>query len=419
MTTGPTAPEGTGTLVTVRFWAAARAAAGVAEEQVSAATLAELVQQLGERHGPALARVLSYCSFVVDGTPASGRRERAGVIAAGEPPPLPAVELAPGSVIEALPPFAGGAGALPAPAPRAGVTRDGAWPELMTTVGCLAAAGLLAGAAAWGRPALALALALVQLAVAVGWTGQLERDRSLLVLPALTGLVADAVLLADRSRAEGTVVAVIGLAFVAALVQQLARHPRRRVTAQLASVVSAVFLVALAALLLPLRQLEHGTTAALALLAGAAFAVVVARVLPLPAVPARLAGVAAAALAGALDGWGAASGTSSGTAAGRLTPWEAAGVAAAAGLAAAVVDLALWQARADAPRGDAIPDADLGAGDLGAGEAGAGEIGEDRVGDGGVRSAALPGRLMGVLLGALPVAAAVPVGYLVARAALG
>jgi molybdopterin synthase sulfur carrier subunit len=76
---------------TVRFWAAARAAAGRAEQAYDAATLGAVVSSLGAEHGPALAKVLSHCSFLVDGV-------RAG----------PDFLLVEGAEIEVLPPFAGG-----------------------------------------------------------------------------------------------------------------------------------------------------------------------------------------------------------------------------------------------------------------------------------------------------------------------
>jgi molybdopterin converting factor small subunit len=77
--------------VTVRYWAAAKAAAGVAEEQRAADTVADLVDAAGRDHGPELARVLLRCSVLVDGT----RAARDTV-------------LADGAVVEVLPPFAGG-----------------------------------------------------------------------------------------------------------------------------------------------------------------------------------------------------------------------------------------------------------------------------------------------------------------------
>jgi len=78
--------------VTVRYFAGARAASGVDTEQLPAATLDELVGRIVDAHGDRLARVLTACSFLVDGT---STRDRA-------------VSLAPGAVVDVLPPFAGG-----------------------------------------------------------------------------------------------------------------------------------------------------------------------------------------------------------------------------------------------------------------------------------------------------------------------
>jgi sulfur-carrier protein len=84
-------------MVTVRYWAAAKHAAGVAEETFTACTLAEALSQVRARHSgtPELAAVLARSSFLVDG-------EQAGNGPAGE------VRLSEGAVIEVLPPFAGG-----------------------------------------------------------------------------------------------------------------------------------------------------------------------------------------------------------------------------------------------------------------------------------------------------------------------
>jgi sulfur-carrier protein len=84
-------------MVTVRYWAAAKHAAGVAEETLDAATLAEAMAVAVARR-PAAAEfraVLARSSFLVDGEQAGGRAAAA-------------VPLAEGTVIEVLPPFAGG-----------------------------------------------------------------------------------------------------------------------------------------------------------------------------------------------------------------------------------------------------------------------------------------------------------------------
>jgi sulfur-carrier protein len=78
--------------VTVRYFAGARAAAGVDTETRDAATLADLVGQIVDDHGDRLERVLTACSFLVDGTTTRDR----------------ALALTPGAVVDVLPPFAGG-----------------------------------------------------------------------------------------------------------------------------------------------------------------------------------------------------------------------------------------------------------------------------------------------------------------------
>jgi molybdopterin converting factor small subunit len=80
-------------MVTVRYWAAAKHAAGVAEEKLDAATLAEaLAEAVARRPADTEFRaVLARSAFLVDGEQAAE-----------------AVVLAEGAVIEVLPPFAGG-----------------------------------------------------------------------------------------------------------------------------------------------------------------------------------------------------------------------------------------------------------------------------------------------------------------------
>jgi sulfur-carrier protein len=78
--------------VTVRYFAGARAAAGVDTELHEAATLDELVGRIVADHGERLERVLTACSFLVDGTQTRDRTSA----------------LTPGAVVDVLPPFAGG-----------------------------------------------------------------------------------------------------------------------------------------------------------------------------------------------------------------------------------------------------------------------------------------------------------------------
>lgn len=79
----------------MRFWAAAKAAAGVAEEPYDADTLADALAAVRARHGAALGRVLDRSTYVVDDAPVGGRAHES-------------VALSEGGSVEVLPPFAGG-----------------------------------------------------------------------------------------------------------------------------------------------------------------------------------------------------------------------------------------------------------------------------------------------------------------------
>ena len=76
--------------VTIRYFAAARAAAGESTATARAGSLKELVGTVSADR-PELARVLGICTFMVDG-------ERVELD----------TRLAEGSLVDALPPFAGG-----------------------------------------------------------------------------------------------------------------------------------------------------------------------------------------------------------------------------------------------------------------------------------------------------------------------
>jgi sulfur-carrier protein len=82
--------EATTVEVTVRYWAGARAAAGLDEERCRASSVRDLVRQL-ERRSPELAAVLQRSSLLLDGQ------------VVHDDAPLGA-----GQTIEVLPPFAGG-----------------------------------------------------------------------------------------------------------------------------------------------------------------------------------------------------------------------------------------------------------------------------------------------------------------------
>jgi molybdopterin synthase sulfur carrier subunit len=83
--------------VTIRYWAAAKEAAGVAEESIEAVTLSDLLNTAVAIRKPdgRLATVLARSSFLVNADPV-GHAARRSIV------------LDEGSVIEVLPPFAGG-----------------------------------------------------------------------------------------------------------------------------------------------------------------------------------------------------------------------------------------------------------------------------------------------------------------------
>ena len=82
-------------LVTVRYFAGARAAAGCAEdvlEAASGAVVQDVIGRIAARHGAKLAGVLPACSLLLDEVAVRDR----------------SVPVADGSVLDVLPPFAGG-----------------------------------------------------------------------------------------------------------------------------------------------------------------------------------------------------------------------------------------------------------------------------------------------------------------------
>jgi len=76
--------------VTIRYFAAARSAAGESSATAEAGSIGDLVSKVSSDR-PELARVLSICTFLLDG-------ERADV----------STPLFQGALVDALPPFAGG-----------------------------------------------------------------------------------------------------------------------------------------------------------------------------------------------------------------------------------------------------------------------------------------------------------------------
>ena len=83
--------------VTIRYWAAAKEAAGTAEESVDAITLREALDAAIDSRRPdtRLETVISRSSFLVNADPVGRARKES-------------IRLDDGAVIEVLPPFAGG-----------------------------------------------------------------------------------------------------------------------------------------------------------------------------------------------------------------------------------------------------------------------------------------------------------------------
>jgi len=83
--------------VTVRYWAAARQAAGVAEDCVEARTVGEALAHVREIHAhqPKFEAVLGVSSLLLGSSPV-GLRD------------VDQLVIPPGDVVEVLPPFAGG-----------------------------------------------------------------------------------------------------------------------------------------------------------------------------------------------------------------------------------------------------------------------------------------------------------------------
>jgi molybdopterin synthase sulfur carrier subunit len=89
-----TVPRAASTCLTVRFWAAARAATGVETATVAAGRLGDVIEDLRTKY-PDLSLLLPRCSLLLDGV-AVGRDD------------VSATSAAAGTTLEILPPFAGG-----------------------------------------------------------------------------------------------------------------------------------------------------------------------------------------------------------------------------------------------------------------------------------------------------------------------
>lgn len=80
--------------VSIRYWAGAAAAAGVAHETIEANTIAEALARAGVQRGPDLMRIIRISSILVEGHRISADDRE--------------VDLTAPIQLEVLPPFAGG-----------------------------------------------------------------------------------------------------------------------------------------------------------------------------------------------------------------------------------------------------------------------------------------------------------------------
>lgn len=276
---------------TMRFWAAARAAAGVAEEPYDAPTLAVALADARARHDDRFASVLQRCSFVVDEAPVGDR-------------PHESVLLTDGGSVEVLPPFAGGS--------------ESASPALLPGVAAGAVAAALAGLALLGMGALVAGLAVVQVVLALAWLAALDvpGGGGPFVIVVMAAGVMDGVLATESEPDIGRAAGVVGVAVVLGLLYQLARRPRVAVTLSFASTLAGVVFALCAASYVALHIEAGGDLADAAALLGAGAALAAARLtdrlLPRPVVVAGsrrgVAGLVVGMGAAVLAGWAYGSG---------------------------------------------------------------------------------------------------------------
>jgi molybdopterin converting factor small subunit len=256
---------------TIRFWAAARAAAGVSEEQYDATTLADALEVARARHGERLATVLERCSFIVDDEPVGVR-------------PHDMIVLRDGGSVEVLPPFAGGA------AEAAPVRRFS--PALSATLGGLAAAVVAAGLAGLALVhigALAGGVFAVQVVVALAWLAALDvpAGGGAFVIVVIASGVMDGLVGSYREPDIGRAAGVVAVAVIVSLLHQIARRPRVSVTLSFGGTLSALAFAFAAASYIGLCVEKGGAQADAAALLGAGVGLAAARLtdlaLPRPA----------------------------------------------------------------------------------------------------------------------------------------
>jgi hypothetical protein len=200
------------------------------------------------------------------------------------------------------------------PVDSAGAVQTGqsAWGHhLPAAVVVAVGAGLVAVLTmAWGRPGLVLGVAVVQVALVVGWvaTAGLEGPRASLGLGVAAAAGADLAMLLPARPQLGSLLAVLGVGFLAVVVQQMLRPRRDELVASLSGALLLICaLCGPAALLLLGRSATERAVAVTAVLSvGGALVVghVVDAVLPrpqlTPEVPCGLVALVLAVAAGAV-----------------------------------------------------------------------------------------------------------------------
>ena len=286
---------------------------------------------------------------------------------ATEPPPP--VEIA---VVEAVQ-----AEAAAAPPPAA-VSYDGSPSAAVRTAGqprrrrlavqglaAVVVAALLAGATAVGDPALLVAVAVLQVGLVVAVLAALGAPAAAgaAVVAVGAAVAADVLVVLDDGDVD-RVAGVVGLSLVAALLHQLVRRGRNRVTESLADTMLAVVVAVAASCLLAVPSADGGRDLLLLALAAAAAALLVGRlgdlVLPRPVLAAGATRGWPGLLLGVAVGVGAALAVRTGLET-DLAPPAAALLGLAAAVTVATADLAvdlgaaeLRPGRRDARRGSAL-----------------------------------------------------------------
>jgi molybdopterin synthase sulfur carrier subunit len=333
---------------TLRFWAAARAAAGVAEEPYDATTLAEALARARAVHGDALGRVLDRCSYVVDDAPVGGRAHDT-------------VMLTEGGSVEVLPPFAGGSSdagpSFDTESSTADATESAMLRDNLFGVGAGLVAAALAGLALIAIGPLVAGIFAVQAFLALAWLAALDvpGGGGAFVICLITAGTIDGVIGTESEPDIGKAAGIVGVAVVLSLLYQLARKPRVEVTASFAGTLAGLVFVLSAATYPALRIEVDGDVAVAAALLGVAAALVAGRlvdiVLPRPAVMPRsrrgVVGVLAGLTASVLVGWAYGAGQDA------LGTEVAIRLAAVTALIAVVVDLAVDAVVSAAPPAEA------------------------------------------------------------------